>query len=304
MHEVADVRRALAADPLDLRRLEATGRTAGDGAQPGIDRARSRRRRWRSRASFDLVEGRTSAAAPPWNRTRPFAPRRRARSGPSCAPGRGRLRGRAWPHLVEAALELFPPPALRGAPRDPPRAPPSRVRVDRGQRRGAGRRRGCTSRCRASRGQRAGGRLEDSAPGLLLAADVEKFARHPFRGGPGAGVLALRATVLERVRGRLAPLFAAPHCWRVSPCPRGSRNRRTSCCARSRAPSGASRGRRSRCRRRGSLREVRSRRVARGGAAHRGSTRADAGGRRRGVRRWRESRSSPLPEPSPDRVGR
>ena len=161
---------------------------------------------------LDLVKGRTSPARPPAG-PGPSRPRRRARSGRSWRTRRaGGFVGELWPNLVEAAMELFPAPAVRGKRQTYPAGRGAALRLDRDQRDRAGPRRlahpGRTRARNAAghRARRAGGRscccgadaensLADALPGRARAR-----AAGAARDGPRAR-RTRRSRAAVRVRG-------------------------------------------------------------------------------------------------------
>ena len=115
MRELADIRRALAADPLDLRRAkrlaEYLAMARSRGASAPIAEAEAA-----VASVLELVHNQLPPPRrEPWNRMRPFAPTAaRAFWAELAHPAAGGFAGELWPHLVEAALLLFPPPSPRG----------------------------------------------------------------------------------------------------------------------------------------------------------------------------------------------
>jgi hypothetical protein len=206
---VADVRRALAADPLDVRRLERLhellemGRSRGSSAP--IDEAQAA-----VASVLGLVKGKTTLGAPA-GRARPFAPKEaRAFWLELAHPAAGGFAGELWPHLVEAAMEMFPAPAGIAKGKRQTIAP------------GAEQRLAWIETSAAALGvaglhiqiAREGGgaavlAIEEPGPVLLLGAGVENSIPLRFSVGRALGILAQRATVLERVGPEdLEPLFA------------------------------------------------------------------------------------------------
>jgi tetratricopeptide (TPR) repeat protein len=206
-HEVADVRRALAADPLDVRRLERLREllemARHHGSAAPIDEAQAA-----VASVLELVRGRADLAAPA-GRPQPFAPKAaRAFWAELAHPAAGGFAGELWPNLVEAAMELYPAPAPRG----------KRQAVDPDTRqRLAWIETSATAlgivglHLQVTREAASPVTpLEEPAPALLLAAGAENSLATRFQVGQALGILALRATVLQRVGpDELAPVFAS-----------------------------------------------------------------------------------------------
>jgi cellulose synthase operon protein C len=202
--EVADLRRVLAASPLDARRLERLATfldlsrsRGGEGALPEAAAAVESVRQ--------LAESRLPSAPPsPAGRIAPKAGR--AFISELADPAAGGFVSEVWPHLVDVAAAIFPAPASR-ARRTAADANPSLAWI---------------APTAAAIGlprvpiylqREAGaplvGALEDPDPALLLSADALSSAATHFYVGRALGLLALRATVLERTSADdLAPLFA------------------------------------------------------------------------------------------------
>ena len=243
---------------------------------------------------LDLVTGQDVADRPRRPGRGPSRRRRRARSGPSWRTRRaGGFAGELWPNLVEAALELFPRAApSRQAAGHPPRAREQRFAWIETSATALGLDRvahPARTRAGTPRGRPP---LEEPAPVLLLATPTRRIRwRRASRSGAPSACSLQRATVLERVgagRSRAAV--------RVRGVARGRRAARRAAQAVGRAAAhGHARGRPQA--EEGAhaaglavqLREVRSRGLARGRAAHGGPPGPDAGRRRRRRRRWRWS---------------
>jgi tetratricopeptide (TPR) repeat protein len=208
LREVADIRRALAADPLDLRRAKRLAEYLALARNRG--------------ASAPIVEAEAAVAsvlqliqdqlppprAQPWNRMRPFVPTAaRAFWAELAHPAAGGFAGEVWPQLVEAALLLFPPPSPRGRRATAAGAADPRFAWIEASAVALG-----VTGLQIYLGREPGPAVvavEDPAPGLVLAPDVEGMADAPFHVGRALGVLVQRATVLERVSADdVAPLFA------------------------------------------------------------------------------------------------
>ena len=206
--EVAEIRRALAADPLDLRRAkrlaEYLAMAGSRGSQAPIAEAEAA-----VASVLELVE---DSLPPPrvesWSRMRPFTPTAsRAFWAELAHPAAGGFAGELWPHLVEAALLLFPPPSPRGRRAVAADARDPRFAWIEASATALG-----VGGLHLYLGREAGVpvlAVEDPAPGLLLAPDIETAPAARFHVGRALGVLVQRATVLERVSADdVAPLFA------------------------------------------------------------------------------------------------
>ena len=207
-NEVADVRRALAADPLDVRRLERLrellGMARGHGSAAPIEEAEVA-----VASVLDLVKGKADQTAPA-GRPRPFAPKAaRAFWADLAHPGAGGFASEVWPNLVEAAIELYPAAAARGK-RHP--IPPAEQRLAWIETTATAL--GITglhlfqiARDAVAAPVTA---VEEPGPVLLLAMGAENSLAMRFQIGRALGILAQRATVLERVGpDEIAPLFAS-----------------------------------------------------------------------------------------------
>jgi Tfp pilus assembly protein PilF len=204
--EVGDLRRALADDPLDPRRLErlaeylAMSRARGTSAAVAEAEAAVERVR-------QLIENRavTPELPPP-----AIAPRAgRAFISELAEPGDPQTGGfvaEIWPHLVEAAAAIFPAPA----------AHPRRTAIDgeaglawiRSTAAAIGFPRLAIYLTREA-GAPAAAPSDGSDAGLVLAAGALTSVELRFHVGRALGLLAQRAAVLERVEAAdLAPLFA------------------------------------------------------------------------------------------------
>ncbi len=205
-NELADVRRALAADPLDQRRLERLRElldmARGHGSTAPIDEAEAA-----VGSVLELVTG-TAAPAAPAGRARPFVPKAaRAFWAEVAHPTSGGFMGELWPNLVEAALELFPAPAVRG--KRQPFAAGSDQRLAWIETSATAL--GLTNlhiQIAREAGSPAVTALEEPGPVLLLGEGANSLATR-FQVGRALGLLAQRATVLERVGPEdLAPMFS------------------------------------------------------------------------------------------------
>ena len=201
--EVADLRRALAANPLDGRRLERLAtildiaRTRG--AQGAIPEAQAAVESVRQ-----LVENRLPsqpAVAP-----RLVAPKAgRAFVAELADPAAGGFVAEIWPHLVEVAAAIFSVPAARGRRTAIDAEPGVAWILQTSAAIGLGRIPLFSSR---EAGAPVVAAIEDPEPGLVLAAGPQTAATR-FHVGRALGLLAQRATVLEWANADdLAPLFA------------------------------------------------------------------------------------------------
>jgi tetratricopeptide (TPR) repeat protein len=206
-HEVADVRRALAADPLDVRRLERLAEllemARSRGSNAPIAEAEAA-----VASVIDLVSGQATPSAPV-GRPRPFAPKAaRAFWAELAHPAAGGFAGELWPNLVEAATELFPAPAARGKRQPiPPGAAQQLAWIETSATAlGIA---GLHIQVAREGGAAQVAALEEPGPVLLLGADPDNSLAMRFHVGRALGILAQRATLLERVRPEeLAPVFA------------------------------------------------------------------------------------------------
>jgi tetratricopeptide (TPR) repeat protein len=205
-HEVADVRRALAADPLDVRRLERLRElldmARSHGSSAPIDEADAA-----VDSVLQLVSGQIATAAPA-GRPRAFVPKAaRAFWAEVAHPSAGGFIGELWPNLFEAAMELFPAPAVRGKRQSyPPGAEPRFAWIENSAT--ALGLAGLHIQVAREAGSPPVTALEEPGPVLLLGAGENSLATR-FQVGRALGLLAQRATVLERVGpDDLAPLFS------------------------------------------------------------------------------------------------
>jgi hypothetical protein len=150
--------------------------------------------------------GRTSTTAPA-GRARPFAPKAaRAFWAELAHPAAGGFVGELWPNLIEAATELFPATPVRGK-RQP--IPPGSQRLAWIETSAAALGISGLHLQVAREPGAAVVALEEPGPVLLLDANAENSLAARFQVGRALGILALHATVLERVGPEdLAPLFA------------------------------------------------------------------------------------------------
>jgi tetratricopeptide (TPR) repeat protein len=203
--EIGDLRRALGGNPLDARRLERLAeylhifRARGAGgavaeAEAAVESVRQ------------LVESRLP---PPTRAPAQIAPK----GGPSfidelAEPAAGGLVSEVWPHLVEVATTIFPAPGGRGrrsaiSAEQAPRvawiaATAAAIGLPR-----------LPLYLTHEPGARAAVAVEDPEPGLVLAAGRLADPETRFHVGRALGLLAQRATVLERASAdELAPLYA------------------------------------------------------------------------------------------------
>jgi tetratricopeptide (TPR) repeat protein len=206
-HEIADVRRALASDPLDVRRLEQLrellGMARARGSAAPVDEAQAA-----VASVLALVTGQPSPAAPA-GKARPLAPRSaRAFWAELAHPAAGGFMGELWPNLVEAAIELHPAPAVRGKRQTV--APGSEQRLAWIENSAAALGLvGMHIQIAREPGSAPVTALEDPGPVLLLGAGAENSLATRFHVGRAIGLLLQRATVFDRTDAEdLAPLFA------------------------------------------------------------------------------------------------
>jgi tetratricopeptide (TPR) repeat protein len=206
-HEIADVRRALAADPLDVRRLERLrellemARARGSAAP--IDEAEAA-----VASVLALVSGEASAAAPA-GKPRPLAPRAaRAFWAELVHPAAGGFMGELWPNLVEAAIELHPAPAVRGKRQTVAPGSEQRLAWIESSATALGLV-GMHIQIAREPGSAPVTALEEPGPVLLLGAGAENSLAVRFHIGRAIGLLLQRATVFDRADAEdLAPLFS------------------------------------------------------------------------------------------------
>jgi tetratricopeptide (TPR) repeat protein len=206
-HEIADVRRALAADPLDVRRLEQLrellGMARARGSAAPLDEAEAA-----VASVLDLVTGRAAPGAPA-GKARPLAPKAaRAFWAELAHPAAGGFMGELWPNLVEAAIELYPAPAVRGKRQTV--APGSEQRLAWIESSAAALGLvGMHIHVAREPGSAPVTALEEPGPVLLLGAGAENSLATRFHVGRAVGLLLQRATVFDRAGAEeLAPLFA------------------------------------------------------------------------------------------------
>jgi hypothetical protein len=205
-HEVADVRRALSADPLDVRRLERLGEllemARSRGSIAAIAEAEAA-----VASVLGLVKGRDVTASPA-GRARPFAPKAaRAFWAELAHPAAGGFASELWPNLVEVAMELFPAPAARGKRQTIAAGSEQRLAWIETSATALGVAGLHIQVTREGAGATVVA-LEEPGPVLLLGAGAENSLATRFHVGRALGLLAQRATVLERVGpDELGPLF-------------------------------------------------------------------------------------------------
>ena len=104
--EIADLRRSLAASPLDVRRLERLGEWLADARRRGSAGADGD-----AEAAVENVRGLAGGRPSPLRAPASVAPRTgRAFLGEIADRAAGGFVAEVWPHLREAAGALFPPP--------------------------------------------------------------------------------------------------------------------------------------------------------------------------------------------------
>jgi hypothetical protein len=206
-HEVADVRRALAADPLDVRRLERLREllrmARARGSDAPIDEAEAA-----VASVLELVTGQTPDGAPA-GRARAFMPKAaRAFWAQLAHPAAGGFMGELWPNLVEVAIELFPAPAIRGKRQTIAPGAEQRLAWIESSASALGIT-GLHIQIARDASVPAVTPLEEPGPVLLLGAGAENSLATRFHVGRSLGLLAHRATVLERADPEdMAPLFS------------------------------------------------------------------------------------------------
>jgi hypothetical protein len=200
--EIADLRRSLAANPLDVRRLERLGQWLADARRRGSADADAAAAVENVRA---LAGGRTSPLRAP----AAVAPKTgRAFLTEIADRAAGGFVAEVWPHLREASAALFPPPSRpRLAPLGPEQAP--RVAWINAAAAAIGIARLGLFVAR-EKGAAAAAPIDSNAePALILAADALSSPSLRFHVGRALGLLVQNAVILERVSAsELAPLFA------------------------------------------------------------------------------------------------
>jgi len=199
--EIADLRRALAASPLDARRLERLGQWLAEARRRGGADADAE-------AVVENVRGLAGGRASPLRTPATVVPKTgRAFLTEIADRAAGGFVAEVWPHLREAAAALFPPPARpRPAPLGPELAP--RVAWIQAAASAIGIARLGLFVAREP-GAPPAEPIDDAEPSLILAPDAPAWAVLRFHVGRALGLIAQNAVVLERVSAaELAPLFA------------------------------------------------------------------------------------------------
>jgi hypothetical protein len=144
----------------------------------------------------------------PAGKPRPFAPKTARTFWAELAhPAAGGFVAELWPNLVEAAMELFPAPAIRGKRQSIAPGTEQRLAWIENSAAALG---VAGLHIQVTREATAAPvvALEEPGPVLLLGASAENSLANRFQVGRALGLLALHATVLERVGPEdLAPLF-------------------------------------------------------------------------------------------------
>ncbi len=201
--ELADLRRALAVQPLDVRRLERLGQWLADARRRGSAEADAD-----AEAALENVRGLVGGRASPLRTPAIVKPKTgRAFLTEIADRAAGGFVAEVWPHLREAASALFPPPSRpRPAPLGAELAP--RVAWINATAASIG-----IARLTLFAAREPGGApvapVEDAEPSLILAPDAPSWPVLRFHVGRALGLIAQHAVVLERVSAAdLAPLFA------------------------------------------------------------------------------------------------
>jgi len=202
--EIADLRRALAANPLDLRRLERLGQWLADARRRGSAEADAD-----ADAAVENVRGLASGRPSPLRAPAVVAPKSgRAFLTEIADRAAGGFVAEVWPHLREAAAALFPPPPRpKPAPLGPELAP--RVAWINAAAAAIGIPRLALFVAREP-GAPPAAPLNDAEPALILAPDaLSSWSSLRFHAGRALGLIAQHAVLLERTSATdLAPLFA------------------------------------------------------------------------------------------------
>jgi tetratricopeptide (TPR) repeat protein len=203
--EIAELRRALAANPLDLRRLERLGQWLADARRRGSAGADAD-----AEAAVENVRGLAGGRGSPSRAPAAVAPKTgRAFLTEIADRAAGGFVAEVWPHLREAAAALFPPPPRsRPAPLGPEHA--SRVAWINAAAAAVGIARLAMFIAREP-GAPPAAPSDDGEPSLILAPDALALSSPAlrFHVGRALGLIAQQTVVLGRVSAaELAPLFA------------------------------------------------------------------------------------------------
>ena len=199
--EIAELRRALVANPLDVRRLERLGQWLADARRRGRADADAE-------AAVENVRGLAGGRASPLRAPATVTPKTgRAFLTEIADRAAGGFVAEVWPHLREAAAALFPPPSRpRPAPVGPELAP--RVAWIHAAAAAVGIARLGLFVARDP-GAPPAEPIDDAEPSLILGPDAPSWAVLRFHVGRALGLIAQNAVVLERTSAaELAPLFA------------------------------------------------------------------------------------------------
>jgi hypothetical protein len=200
--EIADLRRALAANPLEVRRLERLGQWLADARRRGAAADAD------AEAVVENVRGLAAGRASPLRPPAAVAPKTgRAFLTEIADRAAGGFVAEVWPHLQEAAAALFPWPSRpRPAPLGSELAPRLAWINAAAGAVGIARLALFVSR---EPGALPAAPLDDAEPALILASDALSSPALRFHVGRSLGLIAQHAVLLERTSaGQLAPLFA------------------------------------------------------------------------------------------------
>jgi tetratricopeptide (TPR) repeat protein len=201
--EIGDLRRALAANPLDERRLERLGQWLTDARGRGASGALAE-----AEAAVENVRGLVGGGPSLMPAPAAVAPQAgRAFLTEIADPLASGFVAEVWPHLIEAAAAIYPPPGrARPAPLGPEAGP--RVAWINAAAAAVGIPRLALWSAREA-GAPPATPLDDGAPTLILNAESLSSPALRFHVGRALGLIAARAVVLERAGAAdLAPLFS------------------------------------------------------------------------------------------------
>jgi hypothetical protein len=202
--EIADLRRSLAANPVDPRRLERLGQWLAEARRRGSAGADAD-----AEAAVENVRGLSGGRASPLRAPAAVTPKTgRAFLTEIADRAAGGFVAEVWPHLSEAAAALFPPPSRpRPAPLGPELA--SRVAWINATAAAIGIARLTLFVAREPGAPPAAPLDNNAEPALILAPDALSSPALRFHVGRALGLIAQHVVVLERVSAvELAPLFA------------------------------------------------------------------------------------------------
>lgn len=214
--ELGDLRRALTANPLDVRRLERLGQWLADARRRGGTGPLAE-----AEAAVENVRTLVGGRAAPLPAPAAIAPRtgRAFLTEIADAPAAGFVT-EVWPHLLEAATAVFPAPArARAAPLGADSAP--RLAWINGAAAALG-----IPRLAILLSRQAGAppvvASEEPEAALIIGAEALASPDLRFHLGRALGLIAERAVVLERARAAdLAPLFSCAALLAGVPVPAG-----------------------------------------------------------------------------------